>query len=530
MAGPKRPRMRPTLGVALAFAGCALLALGTASAGNRTAAGKPKLTIVRDGPGRVANLSGTIACGASCSAKFTSGTTVWLTASSLDGSRFLGWTGACRGKAVHCTLFLNGTATTTARFEPAMAELDVTVGGAGRVTSDPPGIACGTGSDGCSHVYIKHTGVRLQAAPAPTAAFVGWAGACTGTGVCRPSLSEPRSVRAVFRRRYAITATASGPGTIESGLWPGCQPPCSALSPSDAVVPLAAVPAAGAAFDHWTGACVGAGASCVLATDAPSTVTASFITLKPVLPGLGPALEVTVAGPGRVSGAGIACPPTCATRPNVPAVLLAATPSVGAVFAGWSGDCAGFGAATCSVGVGAARTVTATFRRRYGLAVAPPHGKPTVTISPPGTSCVGTCSVLERSDALVTISVTPPTGNAYWGAACTGRGVVCSLAVDAPVTIPLNVTTFVPALFTSYGLVVSLTRKGTVKRATGFTCTRVSGPTTCADEVKTGTNVQLTATPKARFLHWSGACTGNKPTCALSMNSTKVVIAHLRKP
>ena len=527
MAGLGRPRI---LGVALAFAGCALFALGMASAGGRAASAKPKLTIVRDGPGRVANLSGTIACGARCSATFTSGTTVWLTASSVDGSRFLGWTGACRGKPVQCTLFLNGTATTTARFEPAMVELDVTVGGAGRVTSDPPGITCGTGSDACSHFYVKHTGVRLQATPTSSTAFVGWAGACTGTGVCRPSLSESRSVRAVFRRRYAITATASGPGTIESGLWPGCQPPCSALSPSDAIVPLAAVPAEGAAFDRWTGACVGAAASCVLATDAPSTVAASFVTLKPVLPGSGPLLEVTVAGPGRVTGGGIACSPICAARPNVPAVLLTATPSAGAVFAGWGGDCAGFAAATCSVGVGAARTVTATFRRRYGLAIAPPFQKPTVTISPPGTSCVGTCSVLERSDALVTISVAPPGDHADWGAACTGRGLVCSLAVDASVTVPLRVTAVLPATFTAYGLVVSLTRKGTVKEGTGFTCTRVSGPTTCSDEVRSGTKVQLAATPKARFLHWSGACTGKKPTCALTMNGTKVVIAHLRKP
>lgn len=523
--------MRPTLGVALAFAGCALLAFGTALAGGRAAAAKPKLTIVRDGPGRVANLSGTISCGTQCSAKFTSGTAVWLTASSVDGSRFLGWTGACRGESVHCTLFLNGTATTRARFEPAMVQLDVTVGGAGRVMSDPPGIECGTGSDGCAHVYVKHTVVRLQAAPSPTSAFVGWAGACTGTGVCRPSLSESRSVRAVFRRRYAISATASGPGTVESGLWPGCQPPCSALSRSDAVVPLAAVPAAGAAFDHWEGACAGAAASCVLATDAPSTVTASFVLLKPVLlPGLGSRLEVTVAGPGHVTGGGIACSPTCAARPNVPAVLLTATPLPSAVFAGWGGDCAGVAASTCPVGLGAARTVTATFRRRYSLAVAPPLQKPTVTISPPGTSCVGACSVPERSDALVTISVAPPTDHADWGAACTGRGIVCSLAVDAPVTIPLHVTATLPASFTAYGLVVSLTRKGTVKGGAGFACTRVSGPTTCSDNVRTGTNVQLAVTPKARFLHWSGACTGKKPTCALTMNGTKVVIAHLRKP
>lgn len=529
MAGPERPRLRLALGVALALAGCASIVLGTASAGGRVAAAKPKLTIVRDGPGRVANLSGSISCGTKCAASFTSGTAVWLTASSVDGSTFEGWTGACRGESVHCTLFLNGNATTTARFEPAMVELDVTVGGAGRVTSQPSGIACGSASADCAFDYVKHTDVRLLAEPSASSVFVGWAGACSGTGVCRPELSQSQSVRAVFRRRYALTATASGSGNVESGLWPGCQVPCSALSPSDALVSLAAVPAEGAAFDHWEGACAGAAASCVLATDASSTVKASFVPLKPVLPGPGVPLDVTVAGPGQVTGGGIACSPVCAARPTVPAVLLTATALPGAVFASWGGDCAGVTSTTCSVGLGAARAVTATFRHRYGLAVAPGLQKPTVTITPPGTSCVGTCSVSERSDAVVTLAVGAPSDFADWGAACAGRGLVCTIAVDAPVTIPLHVTAVSPAMFTTYGLVVSLTRKGTVASGV-LTCTRVSGPTTCSANVKTNNDVQLTATPSARFLHWSGSCTGTKPTCKLTMNGTKIVIAHLRKP
>lgn len=527
--GPGRAHLPPARGVAVAFGCVIVLAFETALAGDRTTS-RPKLTIVRNGPGLVVNLSGTISCGTRCSAQLPSGTLVRLTAASVDGSRFLGWTGACRGEVDRCALHLNGTAATTARFEPAMVDLDVVVGGAGRVTSEQAGIVCGNGAEDCQRAYVKHSIVRLHAAASPTSVFVGWAGACTGTGVCQPITTTSRSVRAVFRRLYAVSAIASGPGAIESGLWPGCELPCSALSSSAAVVPLTAVPASGALFDRWSGVCVGAAASCALATDAPASVTASFVTSKPIPLGVGPIIEVTAAGPGKVTGGGLSCGPTCAARPGVPAVLLTATAQPGAVFAGWGGDCVGV-APTCSVNLGTARAVTATFRRRYVLTVTPPHGKPSLTIAPPGTSCTGPCVVSERSDAVVTLSAAPAAGTANWGKACTGRGIVCTLAVDAPTTVPLSVLILTPrAQFTSFGLVVTLTRRGTVKRESGFVCTRISSPTTCSKNLQPGEPVQLVATPKARFIRWSGSCAGTKPTCSFAMNGTRIVIAHLRKP
>jgi hypothetical protein len=74
-----------------------------------------------------------------------------------------------------------------------------------------------------------------------------------------------------------------------------------------------------------------------------------------------PRLTVTVGGGGSVSGAGIACPPTCdtTTAPGA-AVTLTATPAAGLVLTGWGGACSGTGA-TCTVTMSADRAVSATF-------------------------------------------------------------------------------------------------------------------------------------------------------------------------
>ncbi len=504
------------------------LALGAASAAERSA-GKVKVTIVKKGPGVVTNGSGSIVCGTRCSARLKKGTLVTLTARGVGDATFGGWSGACVGKVARCTLYLNAKASATAHFEPAHVDLDVVVGGAGRVTSSPTGIKCGMGEADCSKTVLQNKTVRLRAEPAQT--FAGWAGACSGDGVCKVPLTKSRSVRAVFCRLYAVSASASGEGSIESNLWPGCEPPCAGLSPSNAIVSLLAVPAPGYVFDAWTGPCAGAAASCALATDHSSDVAASFVTEKPILPGSGPPLEVTVAGLGNVTGGGIDCSPICAVRPGVPEVLLTAIPQSGAVFAGWGGDCTGV-ASTCVVDLAAARSVTATFRRLYPLKVIPQHGKTSVEIDPPGTSCSTTCSVLERSDAVVKVSVVSPNTTATWSRACTGDTAVCTLAVDAATTIPLSTRQVSPRsalVVTQYGLIVSLTAKGTVKASGGFKCVRKSGPKACSENMKRDASVKLTATPSARFRYWSGSCTGHSP-CSLAMTGSKTVIAHFRKP
>jgi hypothetical protein len=77
-----------------------------------------RLTVTRRGPGAgtVASSPSGIACGTTCLATFASGTVVTLTASASPGSTFAGWTGACSGSALTCTVTMSQARTVSARF------------------------------------------------------------------------------------------------------------------------------------------------------------------------------------------------------------------------------------------------------------------------------------------------------------------------------------------------------------------------------------------------------------------------------
>jgi chitodextrinase len=68
--------------------------------------------------------------------------------------------------------------------------------GSGRVTSSPPGLDCGAT---CSASFASGTTVTLAAAAAAGSTFVGWEGACTGTGSCVTTMTAARSVTAAFQ-------------------------------------------------------------------------------------------------------------------------------------------------------------------------------------------------------------------------------------------------------------------------------------------------------------------------------------------
>jgi hypothetical protein len=80
---------------------------------------------------------------------------------------------------------------------PPSYALSVMILGSGSGSVTGSGIAC-PGS--CSQSYQSGSGVSLSTTSDPGSTFVGWYGACTGSGTCALTMGQAQSVEAVFQR------------------------------------------------------------------------------------------------------------------------------------------------------------------------------------------------------------------------------------------------------------------------------------------------------------------------------------------
>src|SRR5579863_7356011 len=129
------------------------------------------------GGGTISSTPAGIDCGKACTANFTSGTQVTLTASPATNSFFAGWSGDCSGTGV-CKVTVTQNTSVMASFSD-LPVLGVTLAGTGKgsVASNPAGITCG---QACSASFNPGTPVTLTATAAANSYFLGWSGACTG--------------------------------------------------------------------------------------------------------------------------------------------------------------------------------------------------------------------------------------------------------------------------------------------------------------------------------------------------------------
>jgi subtilisin family serine protease len=104
--------------------------------------------------------------------------------------------------------------------------------GTGTVTSDSPGIDCGTTCDG---KFLQGSTVNLTAVPDPGSVFAGWSGDCSGASSC--SLTQNATVTATFNVASSAQAPSDGGGGCT--LAPGATG--DALLPAILVLSLAAL-------------------------------------------------------------------------------------------------------------------------------------------------------------------------------------------------------------------------------------------------------------------------------------------------
>jgi hypothetical protein len=153
--------------------------------------------------------------------------------------------------------------------------------GAGTVASSPAGISCGAD---CLEDYGFGTLVTLGATAAAGSTFVGWGGACTGTGACQLTMNAARSVSAVFEpNAHTLDVTIAGDGSggvtsAPSGI--DCGSDCNQTFARGTVVTLTALADAGSTFRGWAGACSGT-STCRVTMDSARDVRATFSVPHP---------------------------------------------------------------------------------------------------------------------------------------------------------------------------------------------------------------------------------------------------------
>lgn len=285
-------------------------------------------------------------------------------------------------------------------------------------------------------------------------------------------MSQARTVTATFTAdppppgsyTLSVNRTGSGSGTVSSSpSGVNCGSTCNANYTDGTVVTLTASADSGSSFTGWSSNCAVVNGECQVTMTEARTVTATF-SLNPTPPADHP-LSVTRTGSGRGTitsqPGGIECLPNCVSQTSLfqagTTVTLTAVAAPNSRFTGWSGEgCSGTG--TCEVTMSQSRSVTAAFSENP----APPgtlnltvsksgSGSGTVTSSPAGINCGGTCLGTFAQDSRVTLTAKPQSGSTFtgWGDACAGVGTeppsaapwTCTVTMDAAKTVT---ATFAP--------------------------------------------------------------------------------------
>jgi len=396
--------------------------------------------------GRITSEPSGIDCGVACVANYPPGTLVTLTAAPAAGAGFTGWSGACGGALPTCPVPLGSAAAVVANFDTLRHVITVTTvgNGTGTVTAASVGINCpGT----CMATVDHGTSVTLTAAAQSGSTFLGWSGACTGTGVCTLTVEGAVQLSAAFGQSQSLIVSKSGNGmgtvtSVPAGI--NCGAACAQVYAPGTSVTLTASPSAESVFAGWTGACMNATGTCTTTINGATSVNAIFNLRQFTL-----TVSKSGSGVGTVTSttAGINCGTDC-TEPYAAAtmVTLVASPGADTNFAGWGGDCTNLNG-PCTVTMSAARNVIARFDAtstvvltlsiRGGGTLRPSPGP---QAGPTSCTSVGenmtTCTLTYARDTTISVTASPQITYMFsdWSG-CTPSGLSCSATLASSTTI-----------------------------------------------------------------------------------------------
>lgn len=247
-----------------------------------SAPSQPNLTVEKSGAGSgtVTSSPVGISCGSSCSASFTSGTTVVLTAAAAADSIFTGWSGGgCSGTGA-CTVVMNADTTVTAAFDTVTYYVITASTGASGGSISPSGaLSVASGTDQ-TFTITPDAGYHISNVSVD-GSNVGAVSSYTFANV-----TANHMISAFFEAdTHALTVAKSGAGSgtvTSSPAGISCGSSCGASFVSGTTVVLTAAASAGSIFTGWSGGgCSGTGA-CTVVINADISVIAVF-DLAPTL-------------------------------------------------------------------------------------------------------------------------------------------------------------------------------------------------------------------------------------------------------
>jgi uncharacterized repeat protein (TIGR02543 family) len=468
--------------------------------------------------------------------------------------RAVGW-----GALALALAMVLGVGSANGRSLAAPSTVTVQVIGLGKVKSSPDQeINCGNGKTDCYAAFSAGTMITLNATDQGPWTFDHWEGDCAGSGAtCTLVLDgtehdyyAPVYFNGPATGTSTLAVNYTGFGTLRSGdpvgnincgtvVTDATTDPITTLSTTDCswnvltgstlgvrAIPDEGAPGGGYVFEGWANTCQRTDAECTIVMDENRSLSANFVPAPDT-----ESLTVTVAGNGRVKGAGIDCqgPGTCvAQEPQDATVTMSADADSGYIFTGWSGtSCIGAGP-TCTVTMDVARTVTATFTLAVPLSVQVSGngnvsgGSGAINCGNGGVICSGSFAL----NATVTLIATPATGATFtgWTGACGGTATSCTVLMNQAKDVSAS---FLGGTAGGAGLLLSVSVSGSgVVSGPGISCG--NGSTTCTTTPAVNATVTLTATPVggATFAGWGGgSCTGTIPTCTVQMTAARSVTA-----
>src|SRR5580704_17289487 len=481
-----------------------LVGLGGMAVYGSPASGGNDLTVNVNGlgTGTVASNPSGISCLPTCTANFTVGTQVVLTATPTAGSTFAGWSGACTNTTGTCTVTMSAAEAVTATFNAAAP---VTIGvdiidngssGLGTVVDSTGVIDCttttGQGQTGtCSTSYSAGSTVTYTETPGAGSVFTGWtstADPCqTGTAanICTITASNSGSVFGNFGNgagTFTLTvalpsnlSNSTGSGSIGVGVtgggiscnFSGTTTPTGTCSnsteKSGGIVELIPIPNDSSTFGGYSGTCSNqVGNNCFVTMSQNQTVTPVFtiiqVPITETITGNGSIVDTANAGKINCSSTNGVVTGTCsANYPSGTSAILTETPGAGYTFSAFGGSfCQTSTPTTCTITAIAGNTYneTATFTvNNYLLNASTEGGSGTGTVTSNANNLNGTlacgpnnqppsgCGLSENYNWPVTLTATASSGSTFagWSAsAVSGFTLPCTTALTCSFNMPVT--------------------------------------------------------------------------------------------